>query len=69
MISSVLKSERAIQINIHINRVFTRLRELLATHKELRKKIEEHDKQIKVIFDMVRKLLNPPEERREYKIT
>jgi hypothetical protein len=43
-------------------RVFTRLRELLASHKELRDKIDEHDKQLKVVFETIRKLLTPPEE-------
>jgi hypothetical protein len=62
MLSSVLNSERAVQVNIYIIRVFTRLRALLASHKELRDKVEEHDKQIKVVFDAVRKLLTPPKE-------
>jgi len=63
MLSSVLKSERAAQVNIRILRVFTRLRELLATHVELRQKIEEHDHQkIKVIYESVRTLLTPPKE-------
>jgi len=46
MLSSVLNSERAVQVNIYIIRVFTRLRQLLASHKELRDKVEEHDKQL-----------------------
>ena len=68
MLSSVLNSERAIQVNIYIIHVFTRLRELLASHKELREKLEEHDKQIKVIFDMVQELLTPPEEPKKNEI-
>jgi hypothetical protein len=62
MLSSVLNSERAVQVNIYIIRVFTRLRELLASHKELRDKVEEHDKQLKVVFEAIRKLLTPPED-------
>jgi ORF6N domain len=62
MLSGVLNSERAVQVNIYIIRVFTRLRELLASHKELRDKVEEHDKQLKVVFEAIRKLLTPPEE-------
>jgi hypothetical protein len=62
MLSSVLNSERAVQVNIFIIRVFTRLRELLASHKELRDKVEEHDKQLKVVFETIRKLLTPPPE-------
>ncbi len=44
MLSSVLNSKRAIQVNIAIMRTFTKLREILATHKELRQKIEEIEK-------------------------
>jgi ORF6N domain len=69
MLSSVLNSERAVQVNIYIIRVFTRLRQLLASHKELRDKIEEHDKQFKVVFETIRKLLTPPKEpAKKYKI-
>lgn len=60
MLSSVLNSKRAIQVNIQIMRVFTRLREVLATHKELARKIEEHDKKIGILFEMVRELLEGP---------
>ncbi|MCX5706927.1 MAG: ORF6N domain-containing protein [Candidatus Omnitrophica bacterium] len=67
MLSSVLNSERAIQVNILIMRAFTKLREILLTHKELAVKIEtlenkysEHDKTIKTIFDAIKKLLEPP---------
>lgn len=61
MLSSVLNSERAIQVNIQIMRAFTKLREVLAAHSELKRKIEEHDQQIKIIFETLRKLLTPPE--------
>ena len=71
MLSSVLNSKRAIQVNIQIMRAFTRLRDLLATHKDLREKVEElerkytaHDEQFKVVFEAIRQLLNPPEEPR-----
>jgi len=68
MLSSVLNSERAVEVNIQIIRTFTKLRELLMTHKELREKIEliekqfnnklsRHDKQIKLIFEAMRLLL------------
>jgi hypothetical protein len=67
MLSSVLRSERAIQVNIQIMRVFTRSRELLATHKdlawklgELEHKFEGHDDKIALIFDTIRKLISPP---------
>ena len=64
MLSSVLNSRRAIQVNIQIMRAFTKLRELMTTHKELNRKIEEmekkYDYQFKVVFDAIKKLLEPP---------
>ncbi len=67
MLSSVLNSERAIQVNILIMRAFTKLREILLTHKELAAKIEalerkysEHDKTIKSIFEAIKQLLESP---------
>ncbi|OGB88059.1 DNA-binding protein [candidate division WOR-1 bacterium RIFCSPLOWO2_02_FULL_46_20] len=60
MLSSVLNSERAIQVNIQIMRVFTKLREVLATHKDLQRKIEGHDQQIRYIFQIIKRLLAPP---------
>jgi phage regulator Rha-like protein len=68
MLSSVLNSERAVQVNIYIIRVFTRLRELLASHKELRDKVDEHDKQLKVVFETIRELLTPPKEPKKRRI-
>mgnify|MGYP002725765059 CR=1 FL=1 len=63
MLSSVLNSERAIQVNIQIMRTFTKLREMLATHKDLQKKIVamegKYDKQFKVVFDALRVLIEP----------
>ncbi|MBU0579918.1 MAG: ORF6N domain-containing protein [Candidatus Margulisbacteria bacterium] len=63
MLSSVLNSEKAIAINIQIMRTFTHLRELLTTHQELRKKIEDleskYDHQFKIVFDVIKKLLEP----------
>jgi phage regulator Rha-like protein len=70
MLSSVLNSERAIQVNILIMRAFTKLREILLTHKVLAAKIEalemkyaEHDETIKSIFEAIRQLLEPPPEK------
>lgn len=67
MLSSVLNSERAIQINILIMRAFTKLRKILLTHKELsekneslEKKYTEHDQTIKEIFQALKQLLEPP---------
>ena len=70
MLSSVLRSDRAVQVNIAIMRVFVRLREFLSTHKELAKKLaalerkmEKHDTEIKIIFDAIRKLMTPPDKK------
>jgi phage regulator Rha-like protein len=64
MLSSVLNSERAIQVNIQIMRAFTKLREMLAGHKELRQKIADmeskYDYQFKVVFKAIKELLDPP---------
>ncbi len=68
MLSSVLRSERAIEVNIAIMRAFVKLRQMLATHKELAQKLAElehrlegHDQKIHSIFDAIRQLMVPPE--------
>ncbi|HUO06336.1 MAG TPA: ORF6N domain-containing protein [Candidatus Binataceae bacterium] len=61
MLSSVLRSKRAIQVNVAIIRAFIKLREILASNRDLARKVERHDRQIAVLFDTVRKLLAPPE--------
>ena len=64
MLSSVLRSKRAVQVNVAIMRTFVKLREILATHKELARKLEEmekkYDSQFRVVFDAIRKLMEPP---------
>ena len=72
MLSSVLNSERAVQVNIAIMRVFVKIREILSTHKELahkladlERKIERHDGEIKAVFDAIRQLMIPPEPKRK----
>lgn len=64
MLSSVLKSSRAIQVNIEIMRTFGRLREMLATHKDLSKRIMEmekkYDHQFHIVFNAIQKLMEPP---------
>ena len=61
MLSSVLKSEKAIEVNIAIMRTFVQLRRLMSMHKELSEKIEKleskYDNQIKTIFDIIKKLV------------
>ncbi len=54
MLSSVLNSERAIEVNILIIRAFVKLREMLATHKDLAKKLEEMEKKYDAQFKVVR---------------
>lgn len=67
MLSTVLRSDRAVQVNIAIMRVFVRLREALALHKELAQKLTElerkiqgHDASIRTLFDAIRELATPP---------
>jgi hypothetical protein len=66
MLSSVLRSKRAVQVNIEIMRAFVRLRELLATHADLARRLDElekkYDKQFAVVFDAIRQLMAPPRE-------
>jgi hypothetical protein len=66
MLSSVLRSERAILVNIAIMRAFVKLKQVLSTHKEVSRKLKEleqrvegHDSEIKAIFDAIRKLVEP----------
>ena len=65
MLSSVLKSKQAIQVNIQIMRTFVNLRKMLTSHKTLLKKIEvmekRYDVQFKSIFETIRQLMAPPE--------
>ena len=68
MLSSVLRSTRAVQVNIEIMRAFVRLRELMATHKDLVRRLNEmekkYDVQFKVVFDAIRELMTPPESKK-----
>ena len=61
MLSSALRSKRAIQVNIEIMRAFVRLRQILATHKDLEHKLVElekrYDKQFKIVFEAIRELM------------
>ncbi len=65
MLSSVLKSKRAIQVNIEIMRAFVKLRQLLKSHVELARKLDtiekKYDVQFKIVFDAIRKLMTEPE--------
>ena len=68
MLSSILVSKRAVQVNIQIMRAFVKLREIISTHKklaqklkELELKIESHDGQISAIFEAINQMIAPPE--------
>jgi hypothetical protein len=65
MLSSVLKSKRAVSVNIEIMRAFVKLRQLAASHKDLLQKIEEmekkYDRQFQVVFEAIRQLMAAPE--------
>jgi hypothetical protein len=62
MLSSVLNSKRAIQVNIQIMRAFTQLREMLSTHADLKKKIEameeKYDENFRIVFEAIKQLLS-----------
>ncbi len=67
MLSSVLNSERAVQVNIAIMRAFVKLRKIISTHNdlayklaELERKVEKHDENIHAIFEAIRQLMAPP---------
>ena len=64
MLSSVLKSKRAISVNIQIMRTFVKLRKILSINVDLSKKLNElenkYDSQFKVVFEAIRELMTPP---------
>jgi len=65
MLSSVLKSRRAVRVNVEIMRAFVRLRDLIGHNRELAQRLDlleaKYDKQFKVVFDAIRELMSPPE--------
>jgi hypothetical protein len=67
MLSSVLRSDRAAMVNIAIMRAFVRLRRILATHKDIAEKLQamerKYDKQFKVVFEVLQRLMTPPPDR------
>ncbi|MDD5686361.1 MAG: ORF6N domain-containing protein [Elusimicrobia bacterium] len=69
MLSSVLRSKRAIHVNIQIMRTFTKLRALISSHKDLQMKIDEmekkYDRQFRGVFDAIKALLTPTEPKRK----
>src|SRR6266513_1915183 len=72
MLASILNSDRAIEVNIQIVRVFTKMREMLLTHKDIllqlekmERKLTGHDEDIQLIFKYLKQLLNPPQQPRK----
>jgi len=69
MLSSVLNSERAVQVNIEITRAFVHLRQMLASNAELARKLDEmetrYDRQFKVVFDAIRSMMTAPAAKRK----
>ena len=65
MLSGILRSERAVQVNIEIMRTFVRLRRMVASTKHLARRLDHlesrYDKKFRVVFDAIRKLMTPPE--------
>ena len=68
MLSGVLRSDRAVRVNIEIMRAFVRLRQMVSAHKDLARKIDElerkYDAQFKVVFDALRALMQEPDPKR-----
>lgn len=68
MLSSVLRSKRAVLVNIEIMRAFVKLRQILSSHADLARKFDslekKYDAQFKVVFDAIRQLMAPPENRK-----
>jgi len=69
MLSGILNSTRAVQVNIEIMRAFVRLRQMLSTHKDFERKLialeKKYDEQFKVVFDAIRALMAPTEKPRK----
>lgn len=72
MLSSVLRSKRAVRVNVEIMRTFVRLRQILASHADLARKLDgleqKYDRQFKIVFDAIRELMKPPEPPRKGRI-
>ena len=69
MLSGVLKSKRAVQVNIEIMRAFVRLRRMLSVHKDLELKLtdleQKYDEQFKIVFEVINQLMTPPAKPRK----
>jgi hypothetical protein len=65
MLSSVLHSPRAIEINVAIMRAFVRMRKMLATHKDVARKVEQLDRKVTILYDTFQKLMQPEPSNRK----
>jgi hypothetical protein len=67
MLSTVLRSDRAVRVNVEIIRIFVRLRRMLATHEDLARRLKaletRYDSQFQIVFDAIRQLIQPPAKR------
>jgi hypothetical protein len=68
MLSSVLGSKRAVHVNIAIMRTFVKVRQILASNRDLARKVQEHDRQIAALFETLEKLLTPPDPPKKHAI-
>jgi hypothetical protein len=72
MAANVLNSTRAVEMSVHVVRAFVRLREMITSHKDLAKRLDEleakYDEQFRVVFDAIRELMRPPEQKAKRKI-
>ena len=72
MLSSVLRSDRAVAVNIEIMRTFVKLRGLLESNKDLAKKLakleRKYDDQFRIVFDAIRELMGPPASKKQKRI-
>ncbi len=75
MLSTVLHSDRAIEVNIAIMRAFVKLRKILSTHRDLAQKVKkleqkvgQHDQTIQAVFDAIKRLMDSPEEKKKGRI-
>jgi hypothetical protein len=72
MLSTVLNSDRAIEVNIQVMRTFVKLREMIASHKDLAGRLDElekkYDAQFRVVFEAIRQLMIPPEPKKKRRI-
>ncbi len=72
MAANVLNSRRAVELSVEVVRAFARLREMVASHKDLAQRLDElesrYDRQFKAVFDAIRELMRPPEPKTKRKI-